>query len=127
MRWPQPWPTPATCLVHGDAGLHNLLWDGSIAALLDWEWGGAGNPLLDLAWVGWTMRWRQLPGHLWPAFLAAYMSLEPPDLVITPDALRALALGQIAGILVRVAGQPAAWEEWLRRARWTLSLSWPAL
>jgi aminoglycoside phosphotransferase (APT) family kinase protein len=120
------WRPPAARLVHGDAGLHNLLWDDGIAALLDWEWAGVGNPLLDLAWVGWTMRWRQLPGDLWPAFLAAYTSSEPPDLDITPDALRALALGQIAGILARVAPQPAARQEWLRRARWTLSLDWPS-
>ncbi|MBK9940005.1 MAG: hypothetical protein IPP13_00030 [Kouleothrix sp.] len=29
---------------------------------------GWGNPHLDLAWVWWTLRWRQAPGALWQAF-----------------------------------------------------------
>jgi aminoglycoside phosphotransferase (APT) family kinase protein len=114
----------AACLVHGDAGAHNLLWDGQITALLDWEWSGWGNPLLDLAWVYWTMRWRNVPNQLWPAFLAGYGHTSPLG---SGDggALRALALGQIAGLLVRVHDQPDAWMEWLRRARWTMALPFP--
>jgi len=114
----------AACLVHGDAGAHNLLWDGQISALFDWEWSGWGNPLLDLAWVYWTMRWRNVPDQLWPAFLAEYghAPLGSGD----GGALRALALGQIAGLLVRVQDQPEAWAEWLRRARWTMALPFPA-
>src|SRR5262249_49495018 len=42
------WSPVAPCLTHGDAGLHNLLWDRRITALLDWEWAGWGQPLLDL-------------------------------------------------------------------------------
>jgi hypothetical protein len=42
---------------------------------------------------------------------------------MTASALRALALGQIAGILAQVSGQPGVWEEWVRRARWTLQLT----
>jgi aminoglycoside phosphotransferase (APT) family kinase protein len=120
------WRPAAPALVHGDAGLHNLLWDGGIAALLDWEWAGWGNPLLDLAWVYWTMRWRSLPGQLWPAFLAGYRAGRPAADPHAPGALRALALGQIAGILARVQADTGAREEWVRRARWTLGLDFPA-
>jgi aminoglycoside phosphotransferase (APT) family kinase protein len=111
------WRSPDVRLVHGDAGIHNLLWDGRITALLDWEWAGWGDPLIDLAWVWWTMRWRDVPSRLWPVFLAGYAAPAAK-----PTTLRALALGQIAGILVRVHGQAGAWDEWLRRARWTLEL-----
>ncbi len=115
------WRSPDVRLVHGDAGIHNLLWDGRITALHDWEWAGWGDPLIDLAWVWWTMRWRDLPGRLWPVFLAGYAA-ERPAPVADPATLRTLALGKIAGILARVYGQAGAWAEWLRRARWTLAL-----
>jgi aminoglycoside phosphotransferase (APT) family kinase protein len=119
------WQPPPARLVHGDAGLHNILWDGHITALLDWEWSGWGNALLDLAWVFWTIRWRGLPDHLWQALLWAYRSHRHGELAGAAATLRALALGQIAGILIRVQRQSAAREEWLRRARWTLSLTFP--
>jgi aminoglycoside phosphotransferase (APT) family kinase protein len=119
------WNPAMPCLVHGDGGLHNVLWDGHISALLDWEWAGWGEPLLDLAWVYWTMRWRNLPGRLWQTLLSAY-DLGPA--VVgggVPGALRALALGQVAGILARSKDEPAAWVEWLRRTHWTLALDFP--
>ncbi len=115
------WRSPKVCLVHGDAGIHNLLWDGRITALLDWEWAGWGDPLIDLAWVWWTIRWRDLPSPLWSAFLAGYAA-EQPAPNTDSAALRALALGQIAGILTRVQGQAGAWAEWLRRAHWTVEI-----
>ncbi|MBX0331162.1 phosphotransferase, partial [Oscillochloris sp. ZM17-4] len=109
------WAAAPPRLIHGDAGMHNLLWDDGRAALLDWEWSAVGPPALDLAWLRWTMRWRGLPEGLWRAALDAY-ALPAPELTI----LDALALGQIALILARVAEQPAARAEWLRRARWTI-------
>jgi len=115
------WRSPDARLVHGDAGIHNLLWDGRITALLDWEWAGWGEPLIDLAWVWWTMRWRSLPGRMWPMFLAGYAAEHTPP-AAEPATLHTLALGQIAGILVRAQGQVGAWDEWLRRANWTLRL-----
>jgi aminoglycoside phosphotransferase (APT) family kinase protein len=121
------WRPAAPRLVHGDAGLHNLLWDGRITALLDWEWAGCGPPLLDLAWVYWTMRWRSLPGQLWHTFLRAYGPGPALAAVDIPGALRALALGQVAGILARSTGEPAAWAEWLRRVHWTLALDFPEM
>jgi aminoglycoside phosphotransferase (APT) family kinase protein len=121
------WRPAAPRLVHGDAGLHNLLWDGRITALLDWEWAGWGPPLLDLAWVYWTMRWRSLPIQLWHTFLRAYGPGPAIAAGGVPGALRALALGQVAGILFNSRDKPTAWAEWLRRADWTLALDIPEI
>lgn len=109
------WHTHDHRLVHGDAGLHNILWDGGVSGLLDWEWAGWGAPLVDLAWVRWTMRFRRVPVAAWRAFLGGYGGAGALD----AGALGALALGQVAAILVRSYGRPGAWDEWLRRARWS--------
>jgi aminoglycoside phosphotransferase (APT) family kinase protein len=121
------WRAQPYALTHGDVGLHNLLWDGNITALLDWEWAGWGAPLLDLAWVYWTIQWRRLPPALWHSLLAGYDAGPALANGAPADDMRALALGQIAGILVRSHGQPAAWQEWQRRLRWSLDLAFPAL
>jgi aminoglycoside phosphotransferase (APT) family kinase protein len=121
------WHAQPHCLTHGDAGLHNLLWEGRITALLDWEWAGWGTPLLDLAWVNWTIQWRRLPPALWQGLLAGYAAGPALANGATPDDLRALALGQIASILVRSHGQPAAWQEWQRRLRWTMGIGFPVV
>lgn len=121
------WRPARAALVHGDAGLHNVLWDERIVGLLDWEWSGWGNPLLDLAWVYWTMRWRTVDPALWTMFIGGYQAGGAALEAANAASLRALALGQIAGILARTHGQPAARAEWLRRAEWTLALTFPNL
>ena len=87
--------------------------------LLDWELGGWGDPRLDLAWVAWTLRFRALPAPCWEALLAGYGRERAQALGLDSAALQALALGQVAGLLARAAGRPA-WDEWVRRARWTV-------
>jgi aminoglycoside phosphotransferase (APT) family kinase protein len=119
------WQPTRSTLVHGDAGLHNVLWNGHISALLDWEWSGWGNPLLDVAWVYWTMRWRAVPPALWDVFLSSYQTAFAGSAPAGSAGLRALVVGQIVGILARVHDQPAARAEWLRRANWTLALEFP--
>jgi len=116
------WRPESPRLVHGDAGLHNVLWEGRISALLDWEWSGWGNPPLDVAWVYWTMRWRAVPSAFWDIFLSNYRAAFAEGIPTDSASLRALVFGQIAGILVRSRNQPAARAEWLRRAKWTLTL-----
>lgn len=106
-------------LVHGDSGLHNLLWSVEGGYLLDWEWAACGPALLDLAWLRWTLAWRALPDTLWDAACAAYGPMPAP---LDAATQAALALGQIGLILARVADQPAARTEWLRRASWTRTL-----
>lgn len=46
-----PEPAEGPCLVWGDARLSNLIYrDFEVAAVLDWEMCGVGDPLLDLGW-----------------------------------------------------------------------------
>jgi aminoglycoside phosphotransferase (APT) family kinase protein len=46
-----PEPAEGPCLVWGDARLSNLIYrDFAVAAVLDWEMSGIGDPLLDLGW-----------------------------------------------------------------------------
>ena len=119
------WSPTELRLVHGDPGLHNLLWNGELTALLDWEWSGWGNPLLDVAWIYWITRLRNLPPELWTAFQSAYGSW-PSVVAPTSQTLRSLVLGHIAFILVRARHLPT-WQEWQRRATWTAALEFPNL
>jgi aminoglycoside phosphotransferase (APT) family kinase protein len=53
-----PPDVPAT-IVHGDYGLHNLLFhrdDHTVAAVMDWEMATLGDPMADLSWFlgGWV-------------------------------------------------------------------------
>ncbi|KAB8145525.1 phosphotransferase [Chloroflexia bacterium SDU3-3] len=113
------WQHDTAHVVHGDIGLHNVLWHADSLTLLDWEWAALGTPLLDLAWLRWTLGWRALPDGLWPHFLACYAAAGGLPQLPAPQGLRALMLGQIAMILARVHDQPAACAEWVRRAEWT--------
>lgn len=121
------WRAESANLVHGDAGLHNLLWHPATPALLDWEMAAWGTPLLDLAWVWWTLCWRDVPAARWHGFLAAYRAAGGVRLSARGEEMQALALGQIAGLLVRSQGQPAALAEWQRRAAWSLALTFPEI
>jgi Ser/Thr protein kinase RdoA (MazF antagonist) len=114
---------PQLQFVHGDPGAHNLLWDGRACALLDWEWAGWGNPLVDVAWAGWAIRFRRLGQAVWQAFLEGYGRLPEPQ----GADLRALALAQIAALLIRTAHAPAAQAAWRQRLAWTLSDEFGAL
>lgn len=115
------WRPARPRLVHGDAGLHNILWGRRGLTLLDWELAGWGDPRLDLAWAAWALRFRGAPAELWAALLDGYGRERAAALGLDDGAIRALALGQIAALLARAAGGPA-WDEWLRRARGTLQL-----
>lgn len=117
------WKTEQPRLIHGDAGLHNVLWSARGLTLLDWELAGWGDPRLDLAWAAWTLRFRAAPPSLWAALLDAYGRERAASLGLAEEIARAFALGQVAALLARAAGSPPAWEEWLRRARLTLHLN----
>lgn len=110
--------TTPRCLVHGDAGLHNILWHQGSLALLDWELASWGDARLDLAWVGWTLRFRGLPHTLWETLVDGYGE-HGAVLRLDKASERALVLTQVASLLVRASERPA-WDEWLRRARWSL-------
>jgi aminoglycoside phosphotransferase (APT) family kinase protein len=115
------WCPTVPCLVHGDAGLHNIVWNTRRLSLLDWELAGWADPRLDLAWVAWTIAFRTLPDALWNALLAGYGPRSEAARSLDPASSAALALGQVATLLVRSHGRPDAWAEWQRRARWTIT------
>lgn len=50
-----PQAAAGTVLVHGDYGPNNMLFDP--AAILDWEWAHPGEPVEDLAWCEWIVRY----------------------------------------------------------------------
>jgi aminoglycoside phosphotransferase (APT) family kinase protein len=115
------WRPIAPCLVHGDAGLHNIVWATPRLSLLDWELAGWADPRLDLAWVAWTIRFRSLSNELWSALLTGYGPQRAPVCSLDPATNAALALGQVATLLARAHGRPDAWAEWQRRAQWTIT------
>lgn len=62
-------------LVHGDFGLHNILFsDGRLSGLLDWERAHLGNPAEDLAYLKPSLD--QIGG--WETFLSGYLEAGGP-------------------------------------------------
>lgn len=59
--------------VHGDFGPNNILLrpDGTIAAVIDWEWSRFGDALTDAAWMEWVLRFHY-PGADPAAFYTGY-------------------------------------------------------
>ncbi len=108
-----------TAFVHGDFAPVNVVIgpDGEIAALLDFEYAGAGPALLDVAWWGWVVRHHHPEAWTaaWPTFLAA-AALEPGrvearlhELVLRTLADRAAASGD--------STERGPWQERLSAAR----------
>jgi aminoglycoside phosphotransferase (APT) family kinase protein len=121
-------------LVHGDPGMHNTMWDDSIvgekptvhlSALIDWEWSGWGNPLSDLAWVWWTMRFRHLPSEVFAAFAESYGHLAFRMLGWNEENVRLVVRAHMASILLRKEAGSAAFDEWLVREERLALLSVP--
>jgi aminoglycoside phosphotransferase (APT) family kinase protein len=71
------------CLLHGDYGLHNMLFkDDRMTALLDWEHASLGDPARDLVQIR-----RQLTQFVaWPQFMRWYREAGGPD--VTDESLR---------------------------------------
>jgi aminoglycoside phosphotransferase (APT) family kinase protein len=120
-------------LVHGDFGFHNTLWqtttDGKVrlSGLVDWEWAGWGNPLVDLSWLWWTLRFRLAPAVALESAIDGYTRQAVVALGWQPDAVLALVRAQMAQIVVRTpVGSPPR-EEWLRRIAGLSALGVPPL
>lgn len=104
-------------LAHGDFAPANVLVsDDRISALLDWEFARRADPLFDVAWWGWLVRYHH-PGEYaaaWPILLeaAAFHKQDErfEDQVFTLQALRLLELATTSG-------------ESSARLMWTLRLS----
>ena len=112
--------------VHGDPGLHNLLWsprsgelDGAlgIAAVVDWEMAGWGNPLSDVAWVWWTFWFRGLPPATAEAFAREYGMWVFAAMGWSSDTVDAAVRAQMAALLVRTEPGSAVRTVWIERVR----------
>ncbi len=80
---PEP---PERRLVHGDYKLDNLLFapgvPPQVAAVLDWEMAGVGNPLADLGWFLGLWAEETDPDPVTPEFEARYGDHEMYDVVV---------------------------------------------
>jgi len=108
--------------LHGDPGLHNVLWGPrttalSLRGLLDWEMAGWGNPLSDLAWVWWTFTLRSLPRACFDAFANEYGMVALQALGWSEQRVDALVRAQMAALLVRTEPGTAVREVWVERVR----------
>jgi thiamine kinase-like enzyme len=70
-------------LCHHDLHHLNVLDDGDRLWLVDWEYGGRGDPLMDLAGF---LAMHELAPEVTEAFLAAYGGLRPGDRALVPAA-----------------------------------------
>ena len=120
-------------LVHGDFGFHNTLWQTApggrvrLSGLVDWEWAGWGNPLIDLAWLWWTLRFRLAPAVAFEAAIDAYNVGAAKAVGWDTDGVHSLVRAQMAQIVVRTpVGSPPR-EEWLRRIANVGTLDVPVL
>ncbi|MFD2699561.1 phosphotransferase family protein [Paenibacillus shunpengii] len=109
-------------LIHGDFGPHNTILSENSMVVIDWEWGGWGHPLQDIAWVLWFvhLHYPDICEELSEIFLNAYRLRSP--IQITEEAVKAFALSRVIHILNRTKNaNPNVKNEWLRRLEWTLN------
>ena len=110
-------------LVHGDFGFHNTIWEKSnsdggpvrINALLDWEWSGRGNPLIDPAWLWWTLQFRQAPRETWETFVDTYGDRALRGIGWTASNVETVLRAHMAWILSCTEVGSAAEKEWCDR------------
>jgi aminoglycoside phosphotransferase (APT) family kinase protein len=113
---------PGAFLVHGDYGPHNLLMapDGlTVVGIVDWEWARRGDPIEDLAWAEWIVRYHHADSTTALAALFAGYGIEPPWALrhgyMAENCRRGLSRATVRGDEKVIA----AWHE---RLKWTLSL-----
>ncbi|WP_046227491.1 phosphotransferase family protein [Paenibacillus dauci] len=108
-------------LIHGDFGPHNTIVSDDSMVVIDWEWGGWGHPLQDIAWVLWFVHFHypEASNELSEIFLNTYR--EHSTIQITEEGIKAFALSRVIHILNRIKNANTnVKEEWLRRLEWTL-------
>ncbi|GEK58705.1 hypothetical protein CHL76_10845 [Marinococcus halophilus] len=115
-----------TTFIHGDAGPHNVILNkkGNII-LIDWEWAGWNDPMVDISWALWNAAFHAPKKYheLRRIFLKAYGSIRPVE--ITDANIKAYSLVVIYRALGRVKHSPKAIQRrWIKRLEWTLHSSW---
>lgn len=124
-------PTP----VHGDVKFGNCLWtpDGTLTAMLDWEFSVVGEPLVDLGYLLalWPatanepgqMPYTQLPGWWDRARFADHWQARTGRPIVDIDRYEQLAMAKIGTIFARgIALVRAGQSDDPRLARWERSL-----
>ncbi|MGR6543384.1 phosphotransferase family protein [Paenibacillus tundrae] len=108
-------------IIHGDYGPHNTILTEDSLVVIDWEWGGWGHPLQDIAWVLWFvhLHYPDVADELSGIFLKAYREHSP--VIVTEELIKAFALSRVINILHRIKNADmSVQKEWLRRLEWTL-------
>jgi aminoglycoside phosphotransferase (APT) family kinase protein len=112
--------------VHGDAGPHNMILNENHSAILiDWEWAGWNDPMIDISWALWNAAFHapERYSELRRVFLETYVSIRTMD--ITDANIKAYSLAVIYRALGRVKRSPEAIQRrWIKRLEWTLTSNW---
>ncbi|WP_022795171.1 phosphotransferase family protein [Marinococcus halotolerans] len=112
--------------VHGDAGPHNMILnENHRAVLIDWEWAGWNDPMIDISWALWNAAFHapERYSELRRAFLETYVSIRTMN--ITEINIKAYSLAVIYRALGRVKRSPEAIRRrWIKRLEWTLNSNW---
>ncbi|MDQ0170094.1 phosphotransferase family protein [Paenibacillus tundrae] len=108
-------------IIHGDYGPYNTILTEDSLVVIDWEWGGWGHPLQDIAWVVWFvhLHYPDVADELSGIFLKAYR--EHSAVIVTEELIKAFALSRVINILHRIKNADmSVQKEWLKRLEWTL-------
>ncbi|WP_457966143.1 aminoglycoside phosphotransferase family protein [Arthrobacter sp. D1-29] len=109
-------------LTHGDFGPNNILLDSACAvtAVLDWEFSGPGEAVLDVAWCEWIVRMHHpaAVGSL-PAFHRAYGPVPPWPVRQAAMISRCVWLQDFSRRMDPDGGGPALWQD-----RATVTAQW---
>lgn len=109
-------------LIHGDFGPHNTIVSDNSMVVIDWEWGGWGHPLQDIAWTVWFvhLHYPDFCEELSDIFLSTYRLHS--TLHISEEAVKAFAISRVLHILNRIQyANINVKTEWIRRLEWTLN------
>ncbi len=106
--------------IHGDFGLHNCLLDdplggATVSGVLDWELSGWGHALTDLAWLAWTLWFRQLPPAVWEGCVQSYGDWAVTALGWSDASVRCLVLAQMSILLARTEPETSVRGVWTDR------------
>jgi len=114
----------AGVLAHGDFGATNVLVaDGRLTGLLDWEFARLADPLFDIAWWAWLLRFHTPAAYArtWPLFAAA-ARVDADE--VTGRRIETLQLLRVLEATVHFSDRGAETRAgWLRRLSQTLA--WP--
>ncbi|PZR63011.1 MAG: hypothetical protein DLM71_05735 [Chloroflexi bacterium] len=110
-------------VAHGDFGPANVLVaDGRISGLLDWEFARLADPLFDVAWWGWLVRFHHpdVLGAAWPAFLSA-RGFDGGDPLVAARIFSLQALRVLEVVNDAPARGAGVRDDWIRRLSTTLA------